>query len=97
MKENETVEIVFNGDEIIALAIPDAVQLKVVETIPGVRGDTATGAKPPKLKRATVNAALHQRRRHDQVDTRTGTISSASRRHSFERSTSTGERMDHRI
>lgn len=75
LKENETVEIVFNGDEIIALEIPDSVELKVVETIPGVRGDTATGAqKPAKVETgATVNVPLFINEGDKiKVDTRTG-------------------------
>jgi elongation factor P len=75
LKENETVEIVFNGSEIIALEIPDAVELKVVETIPGVRGDTATGAqKPAKVETgATVNVPLFINEGDKiKVDTRTG-------------------------
>jgi len=75
LKENETVEIVFNGDEIIALSIPDSVELKVVETIPGVRGDTATGAqKPAKVETgATVNVPLFINEGDMiKVDTRTG-------------------------
>lgn len=40
----------FNGD-IIGLDIPNSVELKVVETEPGIRGDTATGgSKPAKLE-----------------------------------------------
>ena len=47
LKESETIEILFNGHDIIAVEIPISVQLKVVETPPGVRGDTATGAQKP--------------------------------------------------
>jgi elongation factor P len=47
LKESETVEIMFNGNEIVALDMPATVQLRVVETPPGVRGDTATGAQKP--------------------------------------------------
>src|ERR1041385_9214841 len=38
LKESESVEIMFNGNDIVALEIPITVQLKVVETVPGVRG-----------------------------------------------------------
>ena len=75
LKENETVEIVFNGDDIIALEIPDTVSLRVVETVPGVRGDTATGAqKPAKVETgAMVNVPLFINEGDMiKVDTRTG-------------------------
>lgn len=60
LKETETVTILFNGTDIISVTIPITVELKVVETPPGVRGDTATGAqKPAKVETgATVNVPL---------------------------------------
>jgi elongation factor P len=60
LKESEEVDILFNGVEIINVEIPIFVNLKVVETEPGFRGDTATGAnKPAKLETgATVNVPL---------------------------------------
>lgn len=60
LKETETVDIMFNGNEIVAIEVPITVELKVVETVPGVRGDTATGAqKPAKVETgATVNVPL---------------------------------------
>jgi elongation factor P len=75
LKESETVEIMFNGTEIIALEVPITVELKVVETVPGVRGDTATGAqKPAKMESgATVNVPLFINEGDlIKVDTRTG-------------------------
>ncbi len=60
LKESEEVEILFNGSEIINVEIPIFVNLKVVDTEPGFRGDTATGAnKPAKLETgATINVPL---------------------------------------
>jgi elongation factor P len=75
LKESETVEIMFNGDEIVALEMPANVALKVVETPPGVRGDTATGAqKPAKVETgAMVNVPLFINEGDMiKVDTRTG-------------------------
>ena len=75
LKESETVEIMLNGSEIVALEVPVTVALKVVETPPGVRGDTATGAqKPAKLETgATVNVPLFINEGDMiKVDTRTG-------------------------
>ncbi len=75
LKESETVEIMFNGTEIVSIEIPITVALKVVETVPGVRGDTATGAqKPAKVETgATVNVPLFINEGDMiKVDTRTG-------------------------
>lgn len=75
LKESETVDIMFNGNEIISVEIPITVALRVVETVPGVRGDTATGAqKPAKVETgATVNVPLFINEGDlIKVDTRTG-------------------------
>ena len=65
----------FNGTDIISVTIPITVELKVVETPPGVRGDTATGAqKPAKLETgAMVNVPLFINEGDKlKIDTRTG-------------------------
>jgi elongation factor P len=75
LKEAEEVEILFNGTDIINVDIPIFVNLKVVETEPGFRGDTATGAvKPAKLETgATINVPLFINVNDVlRVDTRTG-------------------------
>lgn len=75
LKESETVEILFNGSEIVSLEVPVTVHLKIVETVPGVRGDTATGAqKPAKVETgAMVNVPLFINEGDMiKVDTRTG-------------------------
>jgi elongation factor P len=60
LKESSEIEILFNGSEIISVDIPIFVNLEVVETEPGFRGDTATGAnKPAKLETgASINVPL---------------------------------------
>jgi elongation factor P len=60
LKESTEVEILFNGTEIISVDMPIFVNLEVIETEPGFRGDTATGAnKPAKLETgASVNVPL---------------------------------------
>ena len=60
LKESEEVEILFNGSEIISVDTPIFAELKVVETEPGFKGNTATGAlKPAKLETgATINVPL---------------------------------------
>lgn len=75
LKETETVEITFNGTDIISVEIPITVELKVVETVPGVRGDTATGAQKPAVLEtgASVNVPLFINEGDKlKIDTRTG-------------------------
>ena len=52
--EQTTVELVFYRDEPIAVELPITVELKVAETIPGVKGDTAQGGSKP----ATLETGL---------------------------------------
>ncbi len=75
LKESGDVEILFNGSEIINVEIPIFVTLKVVETEPGFKGDTATGAnKPAKVETgAMINVPLFiNEDDYLKVDTRTG-------------------------
>ncbi len=50
MKENEIVQLSFVDEEVISVELPSAVNLKVIHTEPGLKGDTATNV----LKPATV-------------------------------------------
>jgi elongation factor P len=75
LKESEEVEILFNKDDIISVEIPIFVYLKVTQTEPGFRGDTATGAnKPAKLETGvSINVPLFINEGDVlKVDTRTG-------------------------
>jgi elongation factor P len=75
LKESESVDILFNGTEITGIELPITVELKVLETVPGVRGDTATNAtKPARLETgATVNVPLFVNEGDMvRIDTRTG-------------------------
>ncbi len=55
LKENETVQISFNGTEIIGVEIPMFVNLRVVETEPGMKGDSVNNVmKPAKLETGAV-------------------------------------------
>jgi elongation factor P len=60
LKDGESVDILFNGTEITGLELPITVELQVVETVPGVRGDSAnSGTKPAKVETgASVNVPL---------------------------------------
>jgi elongation factor P len=75
LKESEEVDILFNGSEIISVEAPVFAILKVIETEPGFKGNTATGAlKPAKLETGvTVNVPLFINADDMlKVDTRTG-------------------------
>ena len=75
LKESEEVEVLLNGSEIISVEIPIFINLKVVETEPGFKGDTATGAvKAAKLETgAQINVPLFINEGDLlKVDTRTG-------------------------
>lgn len=52
--ENMTVNIVDYKGEIIGIQLPNSVTLEVVDTEPGIKGDTATGA----TKSATLETGL---------------------------------------
>lgn len=47
MKENLEVEVVYHGDTAIGVNIPNFVDLKIVKTDPGLKGDTVSGATKP--------------------------------------------------
>lgn len=75
MKEGEEVQIMFDGEKPISVEFPPHVTLKVIESPPGVKGDTATGGtKPVKVETgATINAPLFINEGDlIKVDTRTG-------------------------
>ena len=44
LKENDIVEITRYNGEILGIAMPNSVELEVVECEPGIKGDTATNA-----------------------------------------------------
>ena len=47
LKENTDVVVVFYDGRPIALELPNAVELEVVDTAPGFKGDTAAGSSKP--------------------------------------------------
>jgi len=50
LKENMDVKIMIFNERILGIDLPNTVELRVVETDPGIRGDTATGgSKQAKL------------------------------------------------
>lgn len=55
LKENENVTVLMHGDKVITVEIPNFVELEVMETEPGFRGNTAQGAtKPATLETGAV-------------------------------------------
>ena len=51
LQENMDVKVMFYGTRILGVDLPNTVNLTVVETEPGIKGDTATGGS----KNATMN------------------------------------------
>ena len=75
LKDGESVDILFNGTDITGVELPITVELKVTETVPGVRGDSAnSGTKPATVETgATVNVPLFLNEGDVvKIDTRTG-------------------------
>ncbi len=55
LKENMECEGLVHGDRTISVELPYFVELKIVDTDPGLRGDTATGGtKPARLETGAV-------------------------------------------
>ncbi|HPI36555.1 MAG TPA: elongation factor P [Ignavibacteriaceae bacterium] len=75
LKENTNIDILFDGSVILAVEIPIFINLRVVETEPGAKGDTVSNVlKPAKLETgASVNVPLFvEEGTLIKVDTRTG-------------------------
>lgn len=55
LKENMTVSVLMYQTEVIGIDLPSQVELEVVETEPGIKGDTASGGgKPATLETGIV-------------------------------------------
>lgn len=54
LKENDHLNVVMHGDKLLGVDVPLSVVLKVEETEPGLKGDTASGASKP----ATMETGL---------------------------------------
>lgn len=75
LKENMTVMVQMYEGDAIGVTLPNTVELEVVETAPGHKGDTAAGgSKPAKLETGTTIQVPFFINEGDivQVDTRTG-------------------------
>jgi elongation factor P len=72
--ENMNIDVLFYQGRPITVEVPTFVELRVVETQPGIRGDTVSGAtKPAKMETGlSVNVPLHINEGDTlRVDTRT--------------------------
>lgn len=75
LKEGENVIVKMDGATPLAVELPTFVELQIVETDPGLRGDTVSGGtKPAKLETgAVVNVPLFVKNETTiKIDTRTG-------------------------
>lgn len=53
-KEGFVANISFYGEEVLEVELPAAVELKVIETASGYKGDTVSGGKPATLETGLV-------------------------------------------
>ncbi len=75
LKENIEVEILFINDSPVTVELPNFIELQIVKTDPGIRGDTASGgSKPATLETgAVVQVPLFVKEGEKiRVDTRSG-------------------------
>ncbi len=75
LKENLDCQLTFYNSRPISVTLPNFVELRVLSTEPGMRGDTATGAsKPAKLETgASINVPLFINENEVlRIDTRSG-------------------------
>jgi elongation factor P len=75
LKENTDVEVLFFNNKPIGIELPTFIELDVIQTDPGIRGDTATGAtKPATLETGVIIQVPLFINENDKVkvDTRTG-------------------------
>lgn len=54
LKDGATVELEMHGERVLDVSLPPSIELEVVDTAPGVKGDTAAGGTKP----ATVETGL---------------------------------------
>lgn len=75
LKEGETIKALFYNGEPIDLDLPASVVLLVIDTEPGIKGDTVSGATKPAVTETglTVQVPLFiEKDDHIKVDTRSG-------------------------
>ena len=73
--ENQVVTVLLFKGRAVSLSLPNFVELEVVETEPGLRGDTASGGRKPATMNtgAVISVPLFiERGERLKIDTRTG-------------------------
>ncbi len=73
--ENTEVDVVFYGERIIDVSLPPFVELQIVKSDPGVRGDTATNVTKPATLETGIEVQVPlfiESGEYIKVDTRTG-------------------------
>ncbi len=76
LHENLVIQVLFHNGRVIAAELPNSVILKIIETDPGLKGDTVSGAtKSAKLESGgSVLVPLHVKEgEYIKIDTREGT------------------------
>ena len=71
----ESLQVLVYNDEVVGIQLPAAVELRIVECSPGIRGDSATGhTKPAKVETGLVVQVPEYLNEGERikVDTRTG-------------------------
>ena len=75
LKENMVIDLEFHNGQVIGVELPNSVELQVIETDPGLKGDTAAGGtKPAKVETGYVVKVPLFINEGDRliIDTRTG-------------------------
>ena len=75
MSENLEVEALYLDDKFLSIALPTSVELKVTQTVPGIKGDSVSNMmKPATLETGVeINVPLFVKEGDTvKVDTRTG-------------------------
>ena len=68
LKPEMLIKVEFYGEEPVGIELPQTVDLKVIETVPAIKGATATNqtqARHARDRRRRPGAAVHRRRRRD--------------------------------
>lgn len=58
LKENQDVQLAFEGTNVLAVDMPPHVNLRVVNTEPGLKGDTATNVMKPAVLETGANVSV---------------------------------------
>lgn len=54
LKEGFVANVTFHGEEVLDVELPLVVELKVIDTSPGFKGDTVSGGKPATMETGAV-------------------------------------------